>query len=177
VLIDPIVNAVLVDPQPAFSWPRQPNAIDYQLEISTDSSFASQSLVKKIIAGTSYQATSDLPAGRYFWRIKARNTCGETASSARGFAISNSNIGEINKLKATIDPIPTAGIVTLHVASPITGAALDVFTISGQLLFSVTPEGAFRDFSLDLSAYPSGVYLVRLRHKLSSLTQRVIVQH
>jgi hypothetical protein len=176
-LIEPIVNAVLVDPQPAFSWPSQPNAVDYQFEISTDSSFVTQSLVKKIIAGTTYQVTSDLLAGRYFWRIKARNTCGETASSARGFAISNSNIGEINKLKATIDPIPTAGIVTLHIASPITGAALDVFTISGQLLFSVTPEGAFRDFSLDLSAYPSGVYLVRLRHKLSSLTQRVIVQH
>jgi hypothetical protein len=176
-LKEPIVDAVLVDPQPAFAWETTPNARDYQLEISTDSAFSQQSLVKKLLPGTTFQVSNDLPGGRYFWRVKSRNTCAEIASPARSFAITNSNIGEINKLKATIEPIPTSGTVRLHVSAPITGAALDVFTISGQLLFSVTPEGALRDFSLDLSPYPSGVYLVRLRHKLSSLTQRVILQH
>lgn len=67
----PIKNAVYEDTI-TFDWKRVPLAINYTLQVSTDSLFGS-TLINQTQAGNAYTWTNGTQ-GRYYWRVKANNT-------------------------------------------------------------------------------------------------------
>ncbi|HEX9616990.1 MAG TPA: S8 family serine peptidase, partial [Anaerolineales bacterium] len=67
---------------PAFSWTAASQAASYEIQIATDSQFTNIVDSSAGIAGASYVPPADLQSGRkYYWRVRAKNACGEGAFS------------------------------------------------------------------------------------------------
>jgi hypothetical protein len=171
----PVDKAVLLEKRPQLSWGSTGTALRYDLEVATDSAFAFP-VWNANLTLTEYQRAQDLAAGRYFWRVKARNSCGIVLSKIQSFTVFESNLSVINGIDVGVEPIPSKGQVVIHLSAAIDGASVDLYSISGQLLKTFAPDQAFRDLSLDLSAFPSGMYFLRLKHRQSSVGLRVILQ-
>jgi Secretion system C-terminal sorting domain len=145
------------------------------LEVATDSAFAFP-VWNANLTLTEYQRAQDLAAGRYFWRVKASNACGVVLSKTQSFTVFESNLNVINGIDVGVEPIPSKDRVVIHLSAVIDGASIELYRISGQLLKTFVPDQAFQDLSLDLSAFPSGMYLLRLKHRQSSVGLLVILQ-
>ena len=175
VLSTPAVSAVLLDKRPNFSWSSSGAVERYELEVASDSAFLFP-LWTANLELTEYQRAQDLAAGRYFWRVRALNSCGITESKIQSFTVFQSNLSKINNLDVGIEPIPSTGRVTLHLSAAIDGASIELYNMSGQLLSTIVPGQVFRDWTIDLSRYPAGMYVLRLKHRQSSVGLRVILQ-
>jgi len=171
----PVDRAVLLEKRPVLSWGSTGTALRYDLEVATDSAFAFP-VWNANLTLTEYQRAQDLAPGRYFWRVKASNSCGVLESKVQSFTVFESNLSVINGIDVGVEPIPSKGRVVIHLSAAIDGASIDLYNISGQLLKTFAPDQAFRDLSLDLSAFPSGMYFLRLKHRQSSVGLRVILQ-
>ncbi|MBN2147679.1 MAG: hypothetical protein JW726_09840 [Anaerolineales bacterium] len=55
---------------PAFSWDLVEGAAHYELEVSTDPDFESNSIIQIATQNNRYTPTISLPDGRYYWRIR-----------------------------------------------------------------------------------------------------------
>lgn len=89
-LLEPLDNAVEVALLPTFEWNVTPGAQEYDIEISTDSSFVSM-----VTSLTSTLNIFTIPTTLdedtlYYWRVKNRNVCGEgNFSAVRSFRTAN----------------------------------------------------------------------------------------
>lgn len=71
--------------RPLFTWSAVPLAERYTLEIASDSGF-SNILVSAETTEPTYTPTADLPSStRLYWRVRARNACGENTATAFNF--------------------------------------------------------------------------------------------
>ena len=75
-LTSPANNVTDVSLSPTFSWDAISNASSYDIEIATDLEFNSI-IVNENITTNSYTATSLNQSTIYYWRVKAKNSCGE----------------------------------------------------------------------------------------------------
>ena len=75
-LTSPANNVTDVSLSPTFSWVAISNASSYDIEIATDLEFNSI-IVNENITTNSYTATSLNQSTIYYWRVKAKNSCGE----------------------------------------------------------------------------------------------------
>ena len=75
-LTSPINNDTDVSISPTFSWDAISSASSYDIEIATDTQFNSI-IVSENISTNSYTATSLNQSTTYYWRVKAKNSCGE----------------------------------------------------------------------------------------------------
>jgi hypothetical protein len=74
---------------PVFSWDAISNASTYDIEIATDAEFNSI-IVSENITTNSYTAASLSLSTTYYWRVKAKNSCGEgDFSSVSSFTTQN----------------------------------------------------------------------------------------
>lgn len=167
--------AVTLDKRPIFSWTGTGTNVRYELEVATDSLFAFPVWAANLQQHT-YQRNQDFNPGRYFWRVKALNACATVLSPTRSFTVFQSNLAKINNLEVGLEPVPSTGKVNLHISAPIDGASMELYSMSGQLLETFTPGKVFQDWSLDLSRYPAGMYVLRLKHLQSSVGMRLILQ-
>ena len=159
----------------SFSWETVDNATEYQIEIARDDAFTN------IISAETVVATSfDLDfqeSGTYYWRVTAINNCGEATPIPFNFTLETSSTGELNGRTVSFQPNPTSDQLNISLSAPLPGAVqLNIFTVNGQLLGSHSYGAATSTMQVDLSAYPAGVYLVRLVNAEASLVRRIIVQ-
>lgn len=75
-LTSPINNDTDVSITPTFSWDAISSASSYDIEIATDTQFNSI-IVSENITTNSYTATSLSQSTTYYWRVKAKNSCGD----------------------------------------------------------------------------------------------------
>jgi len=71
-LIYPVNDTLLSDNNPTFGWHSQENAINYDIQVSTSSTFFSFSINTSTI-DTSYTTISQIPNGSYYWRVRSQN--------------------------------------------------------------------------------------------------------
>ncbi len=86
----PVNGASGVNTQPLIQWNTAADATSYDLELATNPSFAPNTVVTtKNTAIGSYQVTTGLAEGGvYFWRIRAKNECGNgTWSETQVFVV------------------------------------------------------------------------------------------
>ncbi|MCR9014614.1 LamG-like jellyroll fold domain-containing protein [Aquiflexum gelatinilyticum] len=83
-LLEPDSGKEGVSLNPAVSWSKVPNALSYDLQISTVSNFSSTIFSQIGITPTSYQSPKLLENTTYFWRVRARNSNGIGSYSATG---------------------------------------------------------------------------------------------
>lgn len=82
----PANGATDVAVSPTFSWAADPAAVNYKIEIATDSAFANI-VATGTPTGATFTPTTPLQASTaYYWRVKANSPCGNSAvSQVRSF--------------------------------------------------------------------------------------------
>jgi hypothetical protein len=86
-------GATIVATKPAFQWNAIGWASNYKIQVATDATFGTASLVVDQTLGdvTAYQPATDLNTGTYYWRVKAMSADSETGWSSVGiFTIADS---------------------------------------------------------------------------------------
>lgn len=76
ILTSPSMNITGVGLSPIFSWEEISNISSYDIEIATDQQFSSV-LFSDNISTNSFSGASLEESTVYYWRVKAKNTCGE----------------------------------------------------------------------------------------------------
>ncbi|HSX62927.1 MAG TPA: S8 family serine peptidase [Tahibacter sp.] len=80
-LTAPANNATGLNTSPRFSWPATATATSYRFQLSTSPAFSSL-LADETLTTTSFTpATLLAPNTRYYWRVYARNLCGDAQPS------------------------------------------------------------------------------------------------
>jgi len=86
VLESPAGGANILEKRPVFQWSAIGWATNYQIQVATDSGFASADTVIDEQLGNTQgtQASMDLADGTYYWRVKASSATSSTPWSATG---------------------------------------------------------------------------------------------
>jgi hypothetical protein len=80
-LTAPADGATAVPTSPTFTWNAVTGAVDYVIEASTSNTFGTL-IFQQTVTGTSFTPASPLPPNtQIFWRVRARNACGEGVNS------------------------------------------------------------------------------------------------
>jgi hypothetical protein len=83
-LISPTNGENMIDNTPLFNWSdvNDPSGVTYELSIANDAGFVSIVLAKSGLTLSTYKLISDeaLPAGTYYWRIRAIDGAGNVGS-------------------------------------------------------------------------------------------------
>ncbi|QES88699.1 T9SS type A sorting domain-containing protein [Rhizosphaericola mali] len=117
------------------------------------------------------------------------NTCGVVYSydaagnrTERKYICNNGSLGN-TQMKNTINfsniqkvtrlyPNPTSGRITVEFTNALNNASIILTDMSGRTLQSTIKSGA--QISLDLSSYPSGMYILQIKDNQTLFTQKVI---
>lgn len=171
-----LADTVFLNARPQLRWAPTPAVQNYRLEISAAENFA-QILRSHALGPETRFELQNLPPGQYFWRVISINMCGEGISATAQFLLRTNNLSDLGDLQVTLDPNPTSGPLEMRFSKPADDLEVDVFSAQGQLLLRHTLPPQSTDFGLDLSAYPAGVYFIRLRYKQYRLVRRIVVQY
>jgi hypothetical protein len=110
-LASPGNGASTCDTTPYFDWSSVSGATSYRIQVDNSSGFGSPA-INKTTSGSSYTPTSALSPGKYYWRVRAINSCGERRwSSTWSFTIlaapSGTSLSSPANGSSTCDTTPT----------------------------------------------------------------------
>ena len=74
-LIYPPNSGIVYDSLPSFIWGSLAEAISYQIQLADDAAFSS-SVLTGTVSDTIFMLTAHLEVGRYYWRVRAKNSDG-----------------------------------------------------------------------------------------------------
>ena len=125
------------------------------------------SAVIKVVVSANYSARAKTT---FTLNNNANLTCYSEYSSPKPFTFDQSSGG------VSIYPNPsTDGKVTIETLEDIQNADVDVFSLSGQLVFSSQGISFSERKAVDLSGLSQGVYLVRVRSAGFDISRRIII--
>ncbi|MBP9874004.1 MAG: trypsin-like peptidase domain-containing protein [Haliscomenobacter sp.] len=174
-LLQPSRDTAYVTDQPVLTWSRAEPSVSYTLEVSRSPDFLSPDQ-KHTLAAIATKRVSPLPPGPYFWRVISTNECGSVVSDTGAFSIHTANLSDLSTLQVAVDPNPTSGIVRFLISDEAGELGLELLGINGQHLQSFPIGRGETSKTLDLSAYPNGLYVLRIRYRQTSLS-RLLVLH
>lgn len=109
---------------------------------------------------------------------------------ACGPVVANNNFGEMEDYVVTIDPPlatpgfenasvsvypnPTNGLVNIQFAEMTAVDAINVFSISGQLVYSKQFSGSSDAYTIDLAKAATGVYIMKLESQNGTMIKRLV---
>jgi subtilisin-like proprotein convertase family protein len=126
-LLSPDNNATGVALSPTLSWAANANTDTFTVELASDAAFANI-VASAAQTGNSFQVPASLTAlTQYWWRVKAKNACGQTAFSPV-FTFTTANVLCMTRFSPNVPvTIPTsASTVTSLLNMPIQGSIQDV---------------------------------------------------
>jgi hypothetical protein len=129
-LTSPNNNDTGISLTPTFTWDEISNASSYDIEIATDSDFgsivASENSATNSFTGVSLNQTTT-----YYWRVKAKNTCGDgDFSSTSSFTTQNCSVCESSGNTAYVTSTTRVVLNTIDNPSDKPGAYSDYTDIS-----------------------------------------------
>ncbi|HFA48575.1 MAG TPA: T9SS type A sorting domain-containing protein [Bacteroidetes bacterium] len=177
-MFEPADGATDVSIEPTFVWEPGTGITNYQFELATDDNFTN--IVFETIQAQATLVQPALLEGEtlYFWRVTSFNECGGTTPAAFSFTTEITNAAhEVNGSSIEISPNPTGGLLQVKTSGTLQEAIdLTVYSINGiRLLESQLPVGK-TDMVLDLSAFPSGIYLLKMKSGKSVQAERIILR-
>lgn len=174
-LLSPDDNEVLLVERPQLSWTNTSLTDNYSLKVSKSIDFN-----EPVFAGERnlnfYKFSQDLEGGTYYWQVKSKNDCGESASDIRKFKLNLNDLGSIFKWQIAVEPNPVNDRVNIHISEKLQDVTISVYSIEGRLLFSQLYLEEQNHFSVDTAHFPSGMYIVRVLYKQGSFSKRVVKQ-
>lgn len=175
-LLGPVDHAGEVDRDQVLRWSSSPDAFQYHLIVARDAMLQDW-IVDTYLQDTLYRERRFSFDQLYFWRVEARKECGATWSEPRRFRIAADPDPDINGTQVVVEPNPSPGLVRILWSRPLDRAWVEVLNMLGRLLQRAPLAEEELRYFLDLSRYPSGVYLIRIRERKTSTTRRVVIQH
>ena len=177
-LLVPSDGEIDVDIEPTLTWDAAPDAIDYKFEIATDVDFNNI-----VFETTQPQTAIALPSmldylTLYYWRITSFNDCGGSTTAPFSFTTEMANaVVEIDGFQLEILPNPTSGILQINSSVPlIENIDIKVFSINGIELLEAKIGKGFSQTIVDLTGYPSGIYLLQLATGNEIKTEQIVLE-
>jgi PKD repeat protein len=129
--------------------------------------------------GDGNQSTDENPVhiyqqdGLYTVTLTVTDSCGITSNASASVTIGNTNIDEENGLSLNVWPNPTSDWVNITWNVSLTGTVFyQLQDMTGRVVLEKSDTSLH--MKLDLSALPSGNYLLKMEHKGSVYRQKVI---
>ena len=149
-LVEPLNLAPIVAESPKlfpvhFEWKPVPNAVSYNLRISTTAMFT-KTVKEAKVSGTSADI-SGLDPGDYFWNVTAIDTKKQTSELSEFFKFTLVAQGKSQAMMLEIEGTQLHGHVAEIVGKTEPGAAL---IVNGQSVPNIAPDGTFRHFTEQL---------------------------
>jgi cyclophilin family peptidyl-prolyl cis-trans isomerase len=137
------------------SWQAQSDAVLYNLQVSTDSTFATTHA--DVTVGNNTRLVSGLTLGQtYYWRVRSNNG-GDTSAFSQWWCFNTSPTGIETHTESnvvTVAPNPSQGQFTFSNLTQ--GSTVEIFDVTGKWITSAAANSA--TCSIDLAAYGAGVY-------------------
>jgi hypothetical protein len=149
-LVEPLNLAPIIAENPKsfpvhFEWKAVPNAVSYNLRISTTAMFT-KTVKEAKVTGTSADI-SGLDPGDYFWNVTAMDIKKQTSELSEFFKFTLVAQGKSQSMLLEIDGTQLHGHVAEIVGRTEPGAAL---IVNGQSVPNIAPDGTFRHFTEQL---------------------------
>ncbi|MDP2235466.1 MAG: aryl-sulfate sulfotransferase [Bacteroidales bacterium] len=123
----------------------------------------------QLIEGATNQSLEPEDSGIYLVRITNDIGCHMVYSKGHYFDITTTIKDIASNLKSVFYPNPTTGILNLT-GPEISENEIEVFNMAGKSLMKV-----FNSKSLDLSGFPNGIYLIKMKSTASETVQKIII--
>lgn len=174
-LASPEDNVEVLEGDITFNWDASAGATSYVLQYSTNADF-SVITYEEEMSGT-IRTLVDVPAGDViFWRVIARNDCGDAISPVRQFRIIPNGIHDFGAgRELSVYPNPVKGQLMVEATGnwpAVVNAVL--FDATGRRLAEYKLNGGGRA-QWDLGAIPAGVYYLRFASLGLERTERLVV--
>ncbi len=93
----------------------------------------------------------------------------------------STQVTNLNQIKAErpfvqIYPNPGTGILNLETLNPLKEMEITIMNMQGQITYYEKVKDEKQLYTLDLSNYPKGIYLVSILHNEGQINQRIIIQ-
>jgi len=154
------------------SWQALSDGMLYNLQVSSDSTFAT--LHTNVNVGSTTKLVSGLTLGQtYYWRVRSNNG-GDTSAFSQWWCFNTSPTGIAafgNPTPVTVAPNPSEGKFVFYDME--VGNTITVFDISGRKVTSTVATDA--SCSVDLSTYGSGVYFYTIARESEKVQQGKLV--
>lgn len=154
------------------SWQALSDGIIYNLQVSTDSTFATTHL--NVNVGNTTKMVTGLTLGQtYYWRVRSNNG-GDTSAFSQYWVFNTSPTGITsfeNPTPVTVAPNPGEGQFMFY--DMVVGNTITVFDISGRKVTSTVANDA--TCAVDLSVYGAGVYFYTITRDSEKVQQGKLV--
>lgn len=149
-LMQPLNLEPLIEPDPRratvhFSWSSVPDAVSYNMRVSTNSMFT-RVVADKTGSGTRADV-SGLEAGDYFWSVTATDAGKHQSEPSDPFKFTLAAQGKVQEMVLEVDSYSLHGNVVELIGHTEPGAAL---IINGESVAGIRPDGHFRFFTQPL---------------------------
>ena len=175
----PTDNAINIALIPTFEWAEVESADSYELTIATDMNFTSN--VETFPSATeSFTLSANLMENTtYFWQVTSINECGNSVSSTNSFVTEDAtsvDVWEQNYI--SVVPNPSNGLFTInHNQATQNEELVQIYSIDGKTIKTYKIDQGSTSFQIDLTAFNSGIYFLRISSPEGSLTKKLLMQN
>jgi len=177
-LISPIDQTIVENQNFELDWSISTFAKEYIITIGLDKNFDSV-VFADTVSQTNYELPKIFAEGQiYYWVITAKNRCGFEISETKSFSIEQTNSIQSSFTKGlNIFPNPTKDFIQIQdLNNEAREFNLLIQTIDGKIMYENSVQ--FRDgsYSIPVSNWPSGIYIVSANYQTYVQISRIVVQ-
>ncbi len=162
---------IVPDPKQAavrFAWTQVPEAVAYELRVSTTSMFTR--LVADKHSNSNSVEVSGLEAGDYFWNVTAIDAHKHSSEPSETFKFTLVAQGKGQEMVLEVDGTQLHGNVVEVIGRTEPGAAL---IVNGQPVPNIGPDGRFRHFTQPLARGSQTIVITGQNRRGGTAIQRV----
>jgi hypothetical protein len=172
-LTEPVNLEPLIEPDPKhatvhFSWVAVPEAVSYDLRVSTNTMFTRIVAEKNTTAVTA--DLTGLEPGDYFWSVTATDAHKRDSAPAEPFRFTLVTQGKGEEMLLEIDSPEIHGSIVELTGHTDPGAAL---IIGGEAVVDIQPDGRFRYFTQSLTRGSHEIVIIGQNRRGGTATKRV----
>lgn len=177
----PADAATNVVTDPTMEWVNPGEYSILNIIISLDPNFANNIIVDQNLPvnTTTYTYTGNLIGETtYYWKVEGQSQCGISTSSTFSFTTEVVlGIQQLGEQYFDLLPNPTQGNLTINLAFPM-GEIIngEIYHVNGRLLDNFRIPFGQQTHNLDLSNFPPGIYVVKLKHTDFIATNKVVLK-
>ena len=174
-LAQPVNLQPLIEPDPRhanvhFAWSVVPEAVSYNLRVSTNSMFT-RVVAEKNISGNSVDLTG-LDAGDYFWTVVATDAHKRQSAPSDSFKFRLVAQDKEQEMLLNVDATELHGNVVELIGHTEPAAAL---IINGESVADIRPDGSFRYFTQALSRGNHEIVVIGQNRRGGTAIKRVSI--
>ncbi|MEP7234336.1 MAG: T9SS type A sorting domain-containing protein [Ignavibacteriota bacterium] len=172
-LLSPANTSIQSGDSLTFSWRKGPSVIIYELQVASNPSFASKSILLQVdIPDTTYRWWNWKVSPAIYWRVRGINAEGVTVPSEVWSYVPDTTKSEVNSKEneaalftCSVDP----SAMVLYLNSTETLDAVTIYDMLGRKIKTIDSYrsargGETESYQTSVKNFPSGIYFVKAYH-------------